>query len=79
MEWEFDIRKGGSRRADGLWFECRVAMPSDNLEPPSDFVWQVHWPNPALPPVWVNPAKQDCHTPEAVEAYCDKHFPVGAV
>lgn len=43
---------------------------------PSDYVWHVHFPGSSGPPVWVDPNKRDCHTPQAVEAYCDEHFPV---
>lgn len=75
--WEFDIQKGGSRRSDGLWFEVR--LPDTDMTPPADYVWVVHFPGPPRPPVWVNPVKRDCHTPKAVEAYCDEHFPAGVV
>ena len=76
--WEFSVQRGGSKRLeDGVWFEPSLNYTREvtPLNGP-DWVWLVYWPNPALPPVWVDPVKQNVNTPAEVEAYIDAKWPL---
>ena len=74
--WTFDPRLGGSRRYDGVYFHATTNYTRDvtPLNGP-DWVWLVHWPNPTLPPVWIDPEKRGVETPAEVEAYIDAQWP----
>jgi hypothetical protein len=76
--WEFSVRHGGSKRVeDGLrfkWSSYPSKEPMKKGDP--DWVWLVHWPNPALPPVWLDPVKRGLETPADVERYIDEKWPL---
>jgi hypothetical protein len=70
--WTFDTRIGGSRRFDGVYFYATTNYTHD-VTPSNgpDWVWLVHWPDPILPAVWIDPVKRGLDTPADVEAYID--------
>ena len=75
--WNFDISLGGSRRSDGVYF--RVSSNYSHQiwnESMLDWVWIVHWPNPAQPSIWLNPVKRNLQTPVDVQNYIDQKWPI---
>ena len=78
--WTFDIRLGGSRRVGGIYFCPSLDTwkgPWDATKP--DWVWLVHWPNPAIQPVMLDPVKRELPTPADVEAFIDANWPMTEV
>ncbi len=76
--WNFSTQQASSTRVeDGVWFEATLNSSHEvwNSTLP-DWVWLVHWPNPALPPVWLDPVKRNLPTPADVEGYVDTKWPV---
>jgi len=76
--WNFSVQRAGSTRVeDGVWFEATLNPSRDvwDLNMP-EWVWLVHWPNPSLPPVWVDPVKRGLDTASDVERYIDVRWPV---
>ena len=75
--WEFTAQRAGSRRVeDGVWFEMSGNWSREpNTGHGPDWVWLVHWPDPRVPPVWLDPVKHDLGTAADVERYIDATWP----
>jgi len=75
--WEFSVQQGHTRVEDGLRFDWSSYPSKEPLKQGDpDWVWMVYWPNPAFPPVWVDPVKRGVEDPLDMERYVDENWPV---